>query len=359
MAQTHHNIALTLLNLNRTEQARQVMNKAIELKRKLNASPNADLAASLSGLGAILKAEDKLDLARLAFEECLKTLRDCKGDELEIAENLIEIGAIQKYQDNVEEALENFKEAASLMRANTDSSLDYQLVPVLEMIGECARDLDDKQQAIDAFLQGAKVVDRNQEIFADSHQLAPRLRLSALLLKMDDQPLENTQQELDQLVSELRKESTLQTQLALALALHTQGAAFLKQGLQEKSMRSFEESLKLRKQHLGSEHELVGDSLTDMGYVLSAMERFAEAETSLRDAIQIYLRCFQDDYQQNAKLALAYFHLANACYMLNKQLEAERSFKKALSTTTAALGPDHPQVKSLEKMIKALMPHVL
>jgi tetratricopeptide (TPR) repeat protein len=106
--------------------------------------------------------------------------------------------------------------------------------------------------------------------------------------------------------------------------------------------------------------ELVGDSLTDIGYVFLIQNRFLEAETCFKRAVEIYSNCLKskdEDLMIHPKLALCYFHSGNASYMLNRQAEAEKSFMKALEISKAALGNEHPQVKSLTEMIQALLPN--
>jgi tetratricopeptide (TPR) repeat protein len=366
VAQTLHNIAMTCLHLNALPEAKTTITRAIEIKRANSAGmeqTSIDLAVSLLGLGDILKVENSnLELAKLVYEETLQIYEGVHGKNyFEIPYVLMGLADVAKKAGDLDEAFELLQRAMRIHESSVSVvSYSPQYVQLLEMIGDVEKERERPEYAekhyadcLQGLLQLSPDPERDPSI--------ARIKFNIAVLGMETRPIEET-------ISALRDVAAIygrvfgRNDLSLALTLHTLAAALVRQGGKiEEAMKTFEEALKVRIEILGSINELVGDSLTDMGYVLLVQERYAEAEAKFQQAVDTYMMSFRDqdaeDGDEHPKLALAHYHLANACYMLNKQMDAERSFGRALQIARKALGNDHPQVKSLEDMVQKLLPN--
>lgn len=360
VGQTLHNMAMTFLGLSQIQDAKDCITESIEIKRTHYANrPNEDLALSFTALGSILKAEGNIELAKLALEEAVKVSSEASGGNLgtDMVDTLLEIGNLAHSLGDLEDSLQVLTRACDILRSSLPVEPNLSLCLALQQSAQVAQQLGQTEAAVKLLLE---CLERAQTLEDDDSSLVANVRLALTLARIEESPVEDTLRELTVVVDGLRKDHSSEGKLNLALALHTTGAALVKQGKPSESMKAFEESLSIRKEILGDENELVGDSLTDIGYVFLILERFSEAESRLKQAILVYLRCFpSDDTSENPKLALCYFHLGNACYMLNKQIDAERNFRQALKQARKALGNEHQQVKSLEKMVEALVPSAL
>jgi len=359
VAQTLHNIAMTYLELNDLSSARKSISRAIEIKRAhYPEGRHPDLALSLSGLGDILKAEGKLDLAKLAYEETIQIFESVYGrNHFEIPHNLMEIAEIFRHRGDAEEAQKLLSRAMEIHRHTFgENDASPQLARLLEMTGDVHKELDHPTEAVGSYEECLQVLLKLSPDSARDPSVA-RIKFNLAVLGMESQPIEETVAELRDAASIYRK-AFGSNDLNFALALHTLGAALVRQGRPNDAMQAFDEALVIRKTVLGQVNEQVADSLTDIGYVLLVQERYADAEKRFRSAVDVYYKALPaDQVEDNPKLALAHYHLANACYMLNKQLDAEKNFVQALAISRTALGDDHPQVKSLEAMVKKLLPN--
>jgi tetratricopeptide (TPR) repeat protein len=115
-----------LADLGRVEEALEAYQRAVDYKRAPgDYSEPLDLATSLLSLGRVNAELSRFEDAEAAYEERLEILRDLPESEL-FGEGvtLHDLAELRQSQDRTEEALELYREAADLKRADGGSSRD-------------------------------------------------------------------------------------------------------------------------------------------------------------------------------------------------------------------------------------------
>jgi serine/threonine protein kinase/tetratricopeptide (TPR) repeat protein len=118
----------------------------------------------------------------------------------------------------------------------------------------------------------------------------------------------------------------LADQPAAAADIHdTIGGAYSMLGLQAKAERHLAKAVELRQQADGPEHENVAEALVGHAWTLQVLKRYAEAETHLRKALEIYRR----RGVQGGRLVNAMSALQKGLLALGRDDEAKRVMDEA------------------------------
>ncbi|MCP3961609.1 MAG: serine/threonine protein kinase [bacterium] len=121
------------------------------------------------------------------------------------------------------------------------------------------------------------------------------------------------------------------------------GTASLKLGLYDQAMPLLEEALEMRRQILGAQHPVVGESLYHLAEILTLTGEYPRAEALLEEAVEIQRTASGDD---NPKLARSLRQLAWLLSVKGEYDEAESLNRKALAMQRRLLGEEHPEVAS-------------
>jgi tetratricopeptide (TPR) repeat protein len=100
-------------------------------------------------------------------------------------------------------------------------------------------------------------------------------------------------------------------------------------------------ALRIDEKSLGPDHPNVAIHLGNLGELLLAANRLAEAEPLMRRALKIDEKSLGPDHPN---VAIRLINLGGLLRRTNRRGKAERLVRRALAINEKALGPDHPNV---------------
>jgi eukaryotic-like serine/threonine-protein kinase len=323
--------------LARYDEAESLHRQALDLKRRIGASPVA-VASSLNNLGLTLSERGAHADAEPLLREALDTWRRAEGDEGEhVAVGLNNLAAVVRQQGRLAEAAGLLESAVALRRrvgANTQPALSNvlgQLGQVYSQQGELAK--------AEPLLQEALAI--RQRIYGDDHPdtATSRNNLASLLQDQGDlaaaEPLYRTA-----LASVERRLGTAHPDYAA----HLNNLATL---LEERRRFAdaeplYRRSLEVRRLvYKTDEHAAVARAEHSLGRVLLALQRPREAEPHVRRALAVRERVLPAGHFE---IGLGRALLGELLAASGRASEAEPLLTGALEHIKQAQGPRHPAV---------------
>ncbi len=113
-----------------------------------------------------------------------------------------------------------------------------------------------------------------------------------------------------------------------------------KQARYDESEQLFRQVLEIREQELGLEHVDVADCLGHLGILASIRGQYAEAESQLKRAIDLFEKSAERD-QQRERIADCLFGLALLYHTQGRYADAEPLYRKVITIREDVLGGDH------------------
>jgi tetratricopeptide (TPR) repeat protein len=125
VANTLNNLGILHSEVNRMDDARQVFEEALKIRRELaNKNPETylpDVAMTLNNLGNLHSDQNRMDDARQAYEEALKIRRELARENPEtylpyVAKTLNNLGNLNSDQNRMDDARQAYEEALSIYK---------------------------------------------------------------------------------------------------------------------------------------------------------------------------------------------------------------------------------------------------
>ncbi len=151
-------------------------------------------------------------------------------------------------------------------------------------------------------------------------------------------------------VSVVRAGDHAQTRAQL---LNDLGIVLRLQGKLDEALDHFRRSRKLRRQVLGDDHPLVGDSHNNIGNTLADLGRTSEARDAYQLSLETFRRTLGDDHPS---VAVALINLAQSCAELRDFAAAWPAFDRAREIYESTYEPDGTQLTDL-RFIRANILH--
>ncbi len=274
--------ALTQLGVNgsetgRYDEAYEFLTKALEIRRRLHAGPDARLADVLNNLSFVLNVRGDLDEGEAMLHDALDMRRELFGNEHRtVAETLANLGFMARGPDADARAEAYYRESLEIQRrvlepddALTSTTLS-NLALTLASQGRYVEGVDLYREAIELALSRHGEHHRG---VADK-----RTGLALLLREADDD--EGVVEQLSRAVPTYRQVDSGGSR-RLATALHRLGEARANTGDAEQALRDLREALELQRRYHAADTPEVLQVLNDLVAVLRSLERYEAAEELL------------------------------------------------------------------------------
>ncbi len=250
-------------------------------------------AASLAGLGAVLREEGKYGDATKMLEEALALNRKLYGEPAApVAHTLFELGVTRQADGNTKAAIRDAEAAVAMYREL------YGLTPspsTAEAINELAGSLEEDGQ-----------YDRAESLYAEALALKRRV------------------------YGEKHPE--------IAAALHNVAAAQQERGDLKGAEANYRAALTMEHELLGNVHPRIAETLNNLAFVQREQGRPEEALGTLREALKVEAALHKGDHPQ---IALYENRLGFWLTRSGNYPEAERTLGDAVGMLERLLGPEH------------------
>ena len=165
------------------DKALEYFEKSLSIRIKTIGENHPYVATSYENIAEIWRTKGNYDNALEFYDKSLAIrLKKNTENQLSVAKSFINIGIIWKSKCNFEKAIENFKKGYEILKKG---GFPYK-------IAECYESLNDKENALDYYIQSAKLRKEDPEVGLEAettqHAIANALRLAKELGKEEELP---------------------------------------------------------------------------------------------------------------------------------------------------------------------------
>jgi tetratricopeptide (TPR) repeat protein len=332
-------IGSTFRALGRSEDARQNLVIALELRRSHRPPGHPDIATSLEMLGLAVQDEAKVASAEALLREALEIRRkSLRPQHPDIARSLNNLARLLQHQGKLAEAETYYQESLEILRKdhpdgnpNIGTGLN-NLATVLRAQG----------RFIEAEPLAREALQVNRKTLPVGH---PNLAISlnTLAASLRDQERLAEAEPLHREALETLQKALPAGHPDLAFGLHHLALLLQAQRRFSEAEALHREALEIRRNAFPADHPHIAWSMDYLGVVLHDEGKFAEAEQLLRTALEVRRKSLPDGHP----------HLATTLNDLGLLLrdqgnfpEAESLCREALDMRQTRLGPENWQVSS-------------
>jgi eukaryotic-like serine/threonine-protein kinase len=311
--------------------------EALALRRTLLGREHIDIAESLSNLAIVLRTRGDLAGAEDAHREALAMQRRLLGPTHPgVARTLNNLAVVLRQKGDLAGAEQMHRDALSIRRRTLGSD-HPDLAQSLSNLGIVVRARGDLAEAETLHREALDI--QKKVLPADHPDIAASLSNLGLVLRdrADLAGAEAVNREALQLLRAQHGDahpSVAQTLNNLAVLLRQRGNI-------DGAEAAHREALGIRRTLFGAQHPLVASSLNNLGQVLRARGDHAGAEGMHREALAIYRALLGDDHPDVAQT------LNNLGMVLGEKgdLDAAEAFHRdALAVRRRLLNPHHPDI---------------
>jgi CHAT domain-containing protein/tetratricopeptide (TPR) repeat protein len=320
-------------------QAQPLVEKMLEIYRRLLTDDHPDTATCTNNVAHILQGQGKYAQAQPLYEKALEVQRRLLTDDHPVtaftydnlSANLDAQGKYTEGQPLCEKAL------AIRRRLLTDDHPD-----TADSYRSVADNLHSQRKYVEAQPICEKALELSRRLRGDDHPLTARsysilaINLNAQGRYAEAQPLYEKALEIThRLLGEIHPDTAV-VYNNLAFNLYSQGKYAQAQPL-------FERAIEIRRRVFAEDHPLIADGYNNLAADLNAQEKYALAQPLYEQALAIRRRVLTDNHPA---VAASYHIMATNLGAQGRHGEAQALFEKALAIYRQVLPDDHPNIAS-------------
>jgi len=292
-----HRSAVLAYDLGDYQEARRLMEEALDLWRSEIAPDDSVTAASLDILGAVSLAQGDFVGAEDAFRAELE-LRD-ESQPRELATTTNNLGLAVQHQGELDEAREHLERALEMRRellgeANPATIDSYNNVAIL---------LQDMKNFEGAKRYLVRAVTLYDEVYPDGHPNVPATLGNLAMLRQDMGDLDGAERDFEAAIEGLRKWLG-EDHPNLGVMLNNYADVLELRGRLAEADAAYVQALEILVAALGNDHWLIGTVTANRGNCQHQLGRLSEAEQSYLDAWEILEAAVGADHRRSGKAAL-------------------------------------------------------
>jgi len=315
------------------EQAAQLIQQSLDLRRQSFAPDQREIANSMQRLGVVYNDQAKYDDAIAVLRQTFELRRRLLGaTDSATAVTMTYLGLAYFRKADYAHAQPLFEQAAAIQRNNQSQTAE---------LADCLTGLALLHYAKGEYAKSEPLLWQSLEIrrkvFGAEHsQIADTLNnLASVMSRLGrDKESERLQREA---ISILRK--VLPNHPKLATALNNLGLILLARGDELAAEPLFRESIEIRRARLNALHPDLAQTLNNLGFLLYSWGRLTEARPLLEEALKIRRKALGSNHPATLD------SLGNFGRLLqdeNHQAQAEAMLREAVEKGEKIIGPEHP-----------------
>ncbi len=334
-ANTMNMQATALIAQSKYAEAQPLLEKALEIRRRLLTDDHPDTAESYNNLGGHFFGQGKNAEAQPLLEKALEIRRRLLTDDhpatAEVYNNLgaclLGLGKRAQAQPLLEKALEIRRRL--LTDDHTDTANSYNNVAyVLKAQGKY-------KQAQPLY---EKALEINHRLLTDDHPYTA-ICLDNLAGNLDDQGKFAAAQPLYEKALEIRQRLLTDDHTDTATSYNNLAYTLSALGKYAQAQPLYEKALEIRRRLLTDDNADTATSYSNLAFVLSVQGKYTQVQPLLEKALEIKRRLLTDEHPATAN---SYNNLASALFTLRKYAEAQPLYEKALEIRRRLLTDEHP-----------------
>ena len=330
--------------MNRFDEARPLLEQAVDLRREHLPPDAEELAESLNNLAVMLLNSGDLDAAEPLLEEALVIRKGLPDAAEQVASTLNNLAAIPYFKGDYGTAEVRIREAIAVRRAAGDDGPD--LATNLDGLAGILRNQGRLAEADSLFTEALAIkrkhLDPAHPDLAHSYNNLAGLRLR----EGDAAGAETAYREALEVFRRVEPEHSL-----VGTVLSNLGSSLESQGRRDEAERAYVESLELRRRIFGSDNEDIAISLNNLGLLYAREGRFDDARPLLEESLAMRQRIFGEEHPS---VASAYHNLGFLEVELGNRDEAARLYRRALSIRRVTLGETHSRTRESQEALEKL-----
>ena len=325
--------------------------RVLAMRRRLLGDEHAQVASSMSNLAVVLDsrgqyaASDSLYRRALAIQHRLY-----EGDHRDIAQTLDNIAVTARHRGRYEEAVRLQRRALAMRKrlftpphAAVARSL-HNLARVLNAQG--------KPEAADSLYRQSLAMSR--ALYDGPHlDIAQTLNNIGMIYGPRGQ-LEKAEPFLRQALA-MRRKIFPEGHPQLAGSLNNLGALFIAEGRYEDARPLLQEALSIDRKKYGPHHPYVGGDLHNLGRISVGMREWKTAGMHFHQALEVYDKSLPPDHPKRAATLI---ELGELQMRGNRAEKAEPLLRRALRIRQQALPAAHWQVAEAQSVLGACLTHL-
>ena len=317
------------------DRAQPLLEKSLELRRRVFGEEHPEVAESQEALGVLAQILGDLDRAEALHRQALATRRKLLGpDDPAVAMTLNSLASDLHAKAKYDEAEPLYREALAINRRNKD---DEEVATNLGNLGFLEKQRGRHAEAEALYREALAIMRR---VFGPAHpSIATQLNNLAVL--------QAERGDLDGAEKSYREALAVSHRLygeehpEIALQLNNLAALASLQGDNKEAEALLRRSLAMRRKLLGPEHEQVGMALNNLARVLDEQGDPAAAQPLYEEALRISRKVYGDEHPRVATILA---NLAGIVSARGDPAAAEPIARQALAIRRKTLGEEHADV---------------
>jgi serine/threonine protein kinase/Tfp pilus assembly protein PilF len=325
----------------RTITAREILSRgADEVSAELGDQPMTQ-AKLMETIGVVYTKLGLYDEARPLLERALELRRDAVGTEsLEVSDSLQTLAVLFDRQGLYQEGEELARRSLAIREAELDpDSLDVaESFHALGLLAERQAKYDEAEAA---FKQAIAI--REKSGGPDHPDVAESLRELGIVYHM-----QGWYEEAEACYTRalaIREKVLGEDHPAVGASVNSLASVYYLQGRYEEAEHLFHRALEIREKTLGPEHPDVALGLINVAVIHQLQGRFDEAETGYRRALSIQEEALGPDHPEVAELL---GRIGQLCAYLGRPDEAEQMYRRAIAILEAGDLADSSQLAAAQ-----------
>ena len=339
-------LATVLTRLGKYDEAYSIHNEALTLVKQQYGENHPEVARTMLSMSFWLPVTGIKESAEMR-KKALQIRRDYYGDKHALtADALMQVGKIERSSANPFRAVEYFEEALEIRREVLGPD-HPDVAESLTFLGDLHKLYDIDLELSETYYREALHILQDVHGFERHQILHPLTGLASLL--MGNEKFEEGQELYVQNL-DIRRSVFGEDHPSTAEGYGHMGSAFMQAGLLDSAAYYSKKSLGLWKDILGPDHVTISGAKVSLAKTLTEMERYEEAESLLRRALEI-----QEAYYGENSGALVRGYMAQLYKKMGRHDKAIDLYREAISIMEYHNAEGHYDTNRLERELEELL----
>jgi tetratricopeptide (TPR) repeat protein len=322
------------------EEALPIYHEALAIRRRYLGSLSVDVAATVYNIGQTNQQLKQYDYAMQCYMEFLETAKNVFGDlSLDVAAAYKAIAEVHQLTGDLNKAKDYLKLSLTAQQTALGGRISIEVATTLNKLGNILYELKDFKSAMQYYKQGLAI---EREVLPSGHKhLVITMTNIAHICKQVGQhrkALAAYKQVYQMQVNGDRSADSVD----VADTLSSIGLMEYHLRDYDASFESYQEALRIRRQHYGTDdHVVIASTLNSIGLVLFKQELFELSKKCFSESLRIRKQLLGNDHRD---VAILWYNIATIHFETGEDEIAIQMYKEALRVEKMALGEDHPDV---------------
>ena len=351
VATSYNNLALVYKRLGEYNQAKQLYEKALTIRKKIFGEDHADVATSYNGLASVYNRLGQYNQAKELYEKALLIRKKIFGeDHADVATSYNNLALVYDTLGEYNQAKE-LHEKALIIRKKIFGEDHADVASSYNNLASVYYNMKEYNQAKELY---EKALTIRKKIFGEDHADVAT-SYNDLALVYDTLGEYNQAKELHEKALIIRKKIFGEDHADVATSYNNLALVYDTLGEYNQAKELYEKALIIYKKIFGEDHADVATSYNNLALVYNHLGENSQAKELHEKALKIYKKIFGEDH---ANVATSYSNLALMYKRLGEFNQAKELYEKALIIRKQIFGEDHVYVETVRSQLALVNKHL-